>query len=89
MTIDLKGFAGFAIMQCDQSLEANKLYKLSAITEIPHIRVPSYQDAPYGFVPCGSVEWCQAALGKVIAPYYPPFQGHSKASSEPLSQPFS
>jgi hypothetical protein len=68
--IAFRNYKGFALMRGDCSPEAALLY-LSP-NKLPIVRVGKKEKVPQGYVPSGSVEWCEFQLGKTIVPdYYP------------------
>lgn len=70
--IDLKYFKGFAVVGKDISKEAQYLHIFCLMNDISLLRLGFKEKCPADYVPCGSVEWCQIALGKRVVPdYYP------------------
>lgn len=69
--LNLYNFKGFSLIRNDQSLEAKKLRVYCIARDIPLDIVTKGIKCKEEFVPCGSVEWCQMSLKKVIPDYYP------------------
>lgn len=70
--IDLKGYKGFCFTKQDDSWEMKCISLVSAVQDIPNIRVNRNLPCPAGHVPSGSVEWCLESLKKDVIPnYYP------------------
>jgi len=77
MSLDFKGYQGFALASGDHSLEANRLSicclmnKINLIRYNPNIE-GHLQYVFKNYIPCGSVEWCEQLLGYHVKPnYYP------------------
>lgn len=67
------GYKGFAILKLSHDLTVRTLQNYAEETGVP-LRILLSEDEPLsvGYIPVGSLEWIQKALGKTIIPdYYP------------------
>jgi len=64
----------FALKKGDQSREAMAITTFATLRRHQVRLFQNPQDVPKDFIPCGSVEWTLAILGKTVTPdYYPTF----------------
>lgn len=72
---------GFALQSCNKNgrgglpREETAIVSYSILNRIPYKFYNRYQDVPEGFIPCGSVKWCENFLSKekTVPNYYPDF----------------
>ena len=65
---------GFALSKYDTSFEAIQIELYCKVKDIKCIRLDKDEPLPDGYIPSGSVEWCQSFIPyEVIPDYYPEY----------------